>query len=291
MDFKANEIKAGATIFIAGTLLLIFLVAILSINVGEETKEYLVTLNYVGGIEEGSLVKYGGMDVGAVAEISFPETNKTGIELKLKVDNKTPVRIDSEAFISSVGIMADQHIEVSSGTPGAALLKPGNLLKGKEVASFMQMAEPLSDVSSQVQELLSGLKDILSDENRGHLSSMVANMDGMMIDARKNFIKLTDNLATLSTDLNTLMTTNKENFEKTIANIENTTKQTDDLIKELRGSITKFEGMLSTNGTSMVEIMENFQFTSQNLEEFSRIVKERPWLLIRKDAPPERKMP
>ena len=77
MDFKANEIKAGATIFIAGTVLLIFLVAILSINVGEETKEYLLTLNYVGGIEEGSLVKYGGMDVGAVAEISFPETESS----------------------------------------------------------------------------------------------------------------------------------------------------------------------------------------------------------------------
>ena len=40
-----------------------------------------------------------------------------------------------------------------------------------------------------------------------------------------------------------------------------------------------------------VEIMENFQYASQNFEEFSRLVKERPWLLVRKDAPPERKMP
>jgi hypothetical protein len=37
--------------------------------------------------------------------------------------------------------------------------------------------------------------------------------------------------------------------------------------------------------------MENFQYASQNKEEFTRTVKERPWLLIRKDAPPERKLP
>lgn len=291
MDFKANEIKAGATIFIAVALLLVFLIAILSINVGEDTKDYLTTLNYVGGIQEGSLVKYGGMDVGTVSEISFPEVEATGIRLKLKINKKTPVRVDSEAFITAIGIMSDLHIEISSGTPGAPLLEPGGVLKSKEVLSFMQMAEPLSDLSSQVQELLAGMRDLFNKENRDHLSSMILHLDAMLADGRQNIVKLTGNLATLSKDLNALMTNNKGNVEKTLSNIENTTKETDELIRDLRLTLTKFEGMISTNGTSMVEILENFQFASQNFEEFTRIVKERPWLLIRKDAPPVRKMP
>lgn len=298
MEFKSNEIKVGATIFVSLTLLVVFLVAIFSINVGEEFVEYQTYLNYVGGIQKGSLVKFGGMDVGVVTEISLPETARRGIWLRLKIDDKTPVRMDSEAFLTSVGIMADQHIEISSGSLDAPLLEPGSVLKNKDVVGFMQMAEPLSALSDQVQELLSSLNQVLSVKNRSHLSSMVANMDSMLADGRANFLKLTENLdamtgnlAAISGDLNDLMGRNQGSFDSTLSNVEVTTRETSQLIIDLRATLAKFENLVSANGSSMVDIIENFQFASQNFEEFTRLVKERPWLLIRKDAPPKRKTP
>ena len=83
----------------------------------------------------------------------------------------------------------------------------------------------------------------------------------------------------------------KGSLEKSLENVETTTEEARLLITEIQNLVREFQGVISSNGTSIVDIMENFQFASQNLQEFTRIVKERPWLLVRKAAPPERKMP
>ncbi|MFQ5674742.1 MAG: hypothetical protein ACE5G1_02510, partial [bacterium] len=162
----------------------------------------------------------------------------------------------------------------------------------------MQMAEPLSALSDQVQELLSSMNQVLNAKNRKHLSSMVANMDSMLTDGRANFVKLSENLdamtanlAAISGDLHDLLGRNQGRLDSTLNNIEVTTRETSQLITDLRATLAKFENLVSANGPSMVDIIENFQFASQNFEEFTRLVKERPWLLIRKDAPPKRKIP
>jgi hypothetical protein len=49
--------------------------------------------------------------------------------------------------------------------------------------------------------------------------------------------------------------------------------------------------LVSSNSSSLQETMANFESASQNFEQFSRTIKERPWNLIRKSAPPERELP
>ncbi|NIR52505.1 MCE family protein [candidate division KSB1 bacterium] len=298
MEYKANEIKAGLMIVSSITILIIFLIAIFGVELGEDTKEYQTYLSYVGGITKGSLVKYGGMNVGHVTEISLPDKDETKIGVRLKVDENTPVRADSKAFVTSIGIMADQHIEISPGSPETQLLPPESTLDSKEVLGFAQMAEPLGELNTQVQELMSRVIDVFSEENRTHFASMIANLDTLVVEGQGHFLKLvtnvedlTEHLADLSADLNALMDENRGNFDETLTHLQTTTRETSQLISDLRGTLKTFDNMVSANGPGLIEIMENFQFASQNLEEFTRIVKERPWLLVRKAAPPERKIP
>ncbi|MFQ5863805.1 MAG: MlaD family protein [bacterium] len=298
MEFKANEIKAGLIIFFGFAILVLFLVLIFGINIGEKTKEYQVYFKYIGGISEGSLVKYGGMDVGYVSEINLPQSDESRISLKIKIDEKTPVRIDSKAFITSIGIMADQHIEISTGKPGAQLLPSGSVIDSKEVLSFSQMAEPLGELNTQLQELVNRVGDIFNENNRAHLASMMENMDHLLTEGQKHFLNLVTNLeelsgqfADLSQDLNELMDKNKGNFDQTLTHLQATTEETSQLVSELRTTLANFHSMLLSNDSNFIEMMENFQFVSRNLEEFTQMVKERPWLLVRKAAPPERKLP
>lgn len=298
MEFQSNEVKAGAIILAGFFLLVLFLVVIFGINVGETSKEYSSRLNYVGGIAVGSLVKFGGMDVGHVTEISFDEAQPEKIHLRLKVSEQAPIKTDSKAYVTSIGIMANQHIEISSGSPDAPLLPSGGELASKEVLSFTQMAEPLGELSSKTQELLDKIGALFDEENQVNIASMLESMNKMMSAGGQQFVSLmnnleglTANLNDLSTGMNELMTNNKGTFDQTLSHLETTTKETSQFISDLRESLRKLDLMMSANSTSIVEIMENFQYASQNFEEFSRIVKERPWLLVRKDAPPERKMP
>lgn len=298
MEFKSNEIKAGLTIVVSAAILVAFLVVIFGVNFGEKTKEYQTYLKYIGGIQTGSLVKYGGMDIGLVTEMALPDGNDTKISVKIRVDDKTPVRVDSKAFVTSIGIMADQHIEISPGSLDTPLLPPGSVIESREVLGFAQMAEPLGELNEQVQELLARVSDVFNEQNRDHLGNMLANFDNIMTQGQKQFLSVVQNLdnltghmASISKDLNDLMDKNKGNFDQTLGHLQKTTEETTKLIADLRETMSILENLLSSNTTSIVDIMENFQYASQNMEEFTRIVKEKPWLLVRKDAPPERKLP
>jgi len=297
MEVSSNEVKAGVIIIAGVGLLVVFLVLIFGVDFGEQTKNYTTKLAYVGGIEVGSLVKYGGMDVGSVTKLDFADQDKSKIRVHIKVKEDTPVRTDSEAYVTSIGIMANQHIELSAGSQDAPLLPPGSELESKEVLSFTQMAEPMGELSAKVQDLMDQVILIFDEQNREHFASMMANMDKILAEGGDQFVnmvnnmdQLTSNLSTISADLKQLMDKNKGNFDETLKHLEETTGETSALISEMRTTLKNFETMLSGNSASVVEIMENFQFASQNLEQLSRLLKERPWLLVRKAAPPERKV-
>ena len=58
MAYKSNEIKAGVMIVVGLVVFVVFLFAIFGIDFSDNTKEYNINLQYVGGISNGSLVKY-----------------------------------------------------------------------------------------------------------------------------------------------------------------------------------------------------------------------------------------
>ncbi len=298
MDFESSEIKAGMFIFISLAILLLFLIAIFGVNFGEKTKDYVIYFKYIGGIKKGSLVKYGGMDVGYVKEIKLPEDGTANIEAIIAVDEKTPVKTDSRAFITSIGIMADQHIEITPGSLTADLLPPGAEIPSKDVLTFAQISEPLSEMNKQIQTLLTSVNDLLNENNRNRINSMLLNMDKMLAEGQnhlshviQNLDKISLNLSDLTQEVNQLMNNNKSNFDSSLTYIKKTTQETTKLVADLRTTLSKFESILSLNSTNLMDILENFQFASQNLEEFTRMVKERPWLLVRKAAPKPRKTP
>ncbi len=298
MDYQATEIKAGLVIFASLAILIAFLVAIFGIDYGKETKEYVTFLENVAGISEGSLVKYGGLDVGHVSAVTLPEGGEGRIKLKLTVDQKTPVKVDSKAFVTSVGIMADNHIEISPGSPNADLLPPGSVLPSKEVLGFSQMAEPLAELNAQLQELLVRVTDLFNAENRGHLNSMLSAADSLMSGsggkiegALTNLEAVTANLASLSGELRELLEKNRGSLQNSLVHIDSTTYEMARVVAQFRDTLSQLDQMMAQNSGNLVQIMENFQYVSQNLGEFTRMVKERPWLLVRKAAPPERKLP
>jgi ABC-type transporter Mla subunit MlaD len=300
MDHKANEIKVGLTVIVAFTVLLIFLVTIIGVDFNKKMTQYHTFFQYAGGIQEGTVVKYNGMDVGLVTALELPNSagSDTRIRITFEVAEGTPVRSETQAFLTVVGFLSEPHIELSPGPATASVLPPGSEVPSKDVLSFARMAEPLAAMSDKAQELIASVNRLFDEKNQAHFASLVENMDKIVLEGGHQFVRLvsnleqtTVNLNEVSEALNTLMANSSENFEETLAHLEQTTRETSELISELRTSVVQFESMVAANGASFIEIMENFQYASQNLEEFTRTVKERPWLLVRKSAPPQRELP
>jgi phospholipid/cholesterol/gamma-HCH transport system substrate-binding protein len=296
MNYRANEIKTGLMIVLSLLVLGLFLIMIFGLDFGKETKEYLLYLDYVGGIKKGSIVKYRGVDAGEVSDIEIPNDQETGILVKLEVDANTPIRKGSRAFVSSVGLMGSKHIEITAGSSEAALLSEGDVIQSKESLSFGQMAEAMGDLNSQLQLLVSRANAFFNEERQAQIASMMGNLDTLIKEGRDPFLGSMANLedfsgqlAEMSKNINTLMTKNEVTLDELLSDLKETSKATNKLIKDLQSTVTNLESMMESNDQNVAEMIENFQSTSQNLEVFSRILKEQPWLLVRKSSPPERK--
>ena len=297
MAFKSNEIKAGVIIISGLLILVLFLVAIFGVNFGKDTKVYYTHLEYVGGLSEGSLVKFRGFNVGQVSEIVLPTLTEPNIGIALEIESETPVRTDSRAFISSIGMMSEQHLEISAGSVSADMLPPNSEIPGKEVLSFAQMAETMGELSAHTQDLILRVSDLLNDNNRAYIASIMENTDGLVKDGRDPFRETSANLATMShelanisRDLASITDPEAGKIDAVLSNLQTTTENATKLVGELNETLKNFQTVMSSNNRNIREITNNFETVSQNFEEFSRMIKEQPWLLVRKSAPPERKI-
>jgi phospholipid/cholesterol/gamma-HCH transport system substrate-binding protein len=243
-------------------------------------------------------VRFGGFLVGTVTDLYIAPEDKTKIEVKLALNEKTPVRVDSEAFITTINLMGDFYIEVTTGSPTAELLSSGSRLRSRDVPPLSQMGEPLVKVSDQLETLLIRVNDLLRDENRAHLSNMLASADTLFDQSKgditgiiANLHDLTVQLESLSSRLDKMMANNTEVLQNTLVQLNRTLARTDTLLMALSRTTQSVNGMVAYNQASLSEVMQNLEDASRHFEQFSRTIKERPWNLVRKSTPPDRKLP
>lgn len=298
MEYRSHEIKAGLLVIGGFIVFVAFLIAMSGIEWDKKEKVYTARFSYLGGIERGSLVRFGGFLVGTVTDLYIAPDDETKLEIKLTVDERTPVRIDSEAYVTSINLMGDFYIEVSTGSPAAELLPSGSRLRSRDVPPFTQLSGPLMKASDQLQILLVRVNDLLRDENRAHFSNMLANADSLLGESAGNITgmlanlnRLTEQLQSVSSRLDQMMDNNTQVVQNTLAQLNSTMARADTLLITLSRTTQSVNGMVGQNQASLYEAMQNLQDASQHFEQFSRSIKERPWNLVRKSNPPERKLP
>lgn len=298
MEYRSQEIKAGLLVVGSFVVLVAFLVTIAGIEWERKDNVYSAHFGFSAGIEPGSLVRFGGMLVGTVSETHIAPDDNAKIEVIMRVDARAPIKTDSYAFITTINLMGDYYVEVTTGSPLAALLPYGSRLQSKDVPPLSQLSEPLSRVSAQVDILLRNLNDLLDEKNRAHLSNMVSNADtllarnmsaisGIVVDLKV----LTRQLQGLSSRVDKLVSDNANSLEQTVQQLGVTLARADTLMQELSATMQSVGDLVTANESAFYEVMQNMQDASHHFQQFSRSIKERPWNLVRKSEPAERKLP
>src|ERR1039458_3925308 len=97
-----EEIKVGAVVVVAALLFLLALVFVGGLDLLRRKKvEYTSHFKFAGGLEPGSLVRYGGLKVGTVESAALDPADSTLIKVVLGLQPGTPVKTNSQARISS----------------------------------------------------------------------------------------------------------------------------------------------------------------------------------------------
>jgi phospholipid/cholesterol/gamma-HCH transport system substrate-binding protein len=126
----------------------------------EPRTEYHTAFADVAGLNRGDPIRMGGLDVGLVTGVdTAADLHDTRVFVTLSIVKKeaSRIRIDTVARIGNKGLLGNRMIELSVGSPDAAMLAPDQLIKSEEPADMFAAANRLA---AQAQEAISKLEPL-----------------------------------------------------------------------------------------------------------------------------------
>jgi len=157
----ALQIRVGA--FILSGLLVFFAIIYLLGAQGryfERKYDLIAEFTEVGGLIEGATVRLAGVQIGRVSAVELPEQPGGKVRVTLTIARRFSERVrrDSEAKISTQGLLGDKIVEITIGTTAAPALKPGEILATQEAVEMQQMFKAGAETLQTVRELAASLK-------------------------------------------------------------------------------------------------------------------------------------
>ena len=161
----------------------------------------------VGGLNESADVRVGGIREGSVQHIQLPRDpkGKVTVVMSLGEASRDIVREDSTAAIKSEGLLGDEYLEVSFGSPEAARLKGGEVLKSMTPIDFsdvMVKANYILDSAKlavdNVQDAAGNIAEITSKINSGKGTV------GALLNDRTMYTQATESVSAMHDDLEAL---------------------------------------------------------------------------------------
>lgn len=181
METRANFILIGAFTILSLLVAAVFTVWIANTGFDKNYVSYdVVFQGPVRGLELGGEVKFNGIKVGEISDLSLDKINSANVIARIKVESSTPVKADSLAQLEPAGLTGLSYIQILAGSENA---RPLQRKKGEDrpriVSRRSQMDRLLQSgegVVTTTYETLTRVNQVLSDTNIRSFSSIMDNI-------------------------------------------------------------------------------------------------------------------
>jgi phospholipid/cholesterol/gamma-HCH transport system substrate-binding protein len=304
-----TEAKVGAFVLSCFAVLAFTIIYLLNAQYSGGSVQYRTYLRYAGGIAPGASVLYGGMNVGKVTAVRPWSVDPTRIEILLEVQKNTPLNEKSVAKLGFVSVMNSAALSITTGTIEAKRLPPNSAIASQEAASLDEIAGKLATVadsantlitqaqgelnhiSGNVNHLLANLDTMTGPRNQKKVQAILDNIDRVVADARPKIARLTDQLIRVTDhadetiqNVNGTVTVLRDPMRKDLAELQST-------LEEARGLLQSMQVVVRANDYKIDDTVENLREATDNLNQFTNSLKQRPWSLVRVKQPEDRQVP
>lgn len=167
-------------------------------NLFTAKNRYFIRLVSVHGLQVGSQVQLNGVNVGSVEKIVLPaDMGQNLLEVWISVDSRYELRIrrDSVARIKTLGLLGDKYVELTSGSPAAAMIPEDGEIPASPQTNVEQLTQAGEDVMNNVVTISHQLAEILGRMERGE--GILGELTTEVEPGRKVTTELLDTLASL----------------------------------------------------------------------------------------------
>jgi len=318
-----TEAKVGLFVLVSAAVLLVTVYRISTATIRGARVSYKTYFRYAGGLEPGADVLFGGIKVGNVTAVRPYAEDPTRIEILLDVKTGTPINANSVAKLGSVTLVTSPVISISTGSNDAARIPPGGVIPSQETVAlddmerkFASLADSahsvlssaekdMNDITSDARQLIANLNVLTGKPNQQRVEAILTNADAMISRMSPKIDQISDQVLKLTNDVDQVVAKAGpavDNVNATVSNANQTItdvrepiqKDLADLSKTLdqaRGLIADLRAAMRAKDQDLTYTLANVRQITDNLNELTESLKQRPWSLIRIRQPKDRQVP
>lgn len=248
MVTRSQKIRLGIFVTVGVAALVLTLIIIVAPKILEERDVYKIGYKNVSltGLTDGSAVKYQGLTVGFVSNISIDPEDISRVIVEISLEKGTPIREDTEAEIAYLGITGLKLIELKSGSQDAAPLPPGSFIKA----------------SRSVADEITGKAEIIAEKTEIILNNLIALTSE---ENRQQFRNIVDNTSQTLEQLNNLLRKNESSFSNTLGNVEDFSYHLEDMTQSTKSILARIDQFAHSD--TLKEVMANMAELTKSLSE------------------------
>ena len=259
METRANYVLIGAFALATAIFMMFFGLWAAKYSSDKDWQFYDVIFDEaVTGLTEGGSVQYNGIGVGTVSDLRLAPDDPRRVIARVKLRAHTPVKIDTRAKLSFTGLTGTAFIQLTGGSPNAALLASTN---NDDVPVIQTEASALQNIAETANRLVARLDDVLSEKNIDNISKTLAHLEtatSAISAQREDISKLIANARASSEKLSTTLDTTNgaisdldreliaklpaiiAKLDSTMNRLDSAAGNADKLLGENRGAIQRF---------------------------------------------------
>jgi len=304
-----TEAKVGAFVLGCFAILAFTLIFLINAQFSRGTVPYRTYLRYAGGLEPGASVLFGGINVGEVKAVHPWASDPTKIEILFDAKKNTPLNEKSIAKLGLISVMSGAALSITTGSNDAKRLAPGSAIPSQEGASLDEIAGKiagvadnadglitqvrgeLQDITSDARSVLANLNAVTGKPNQQKIQAVLDNVNGLLATDRPKIDRLIDQLNLLSQHADTTV----QNVNSTVTDVReplrNDLAELQATLQQARALLSDMQVVVRANDYKIDDTIENLRTATDNLDQLTDSLKQRPWSLVRIRQPKERNVP
>lgn len=183
METKANYVLIGAFTLVVLLAMVVFALWVAKFSSDSNWRDYdIVFKEPVSGLSIGSPAHYNGINVGSVRELSLAPDNPSEVIARIRLKANTPVREDTRASLSFVGLTGVAFIQLSGGSLDSPPLrgKDGEVPRiVAKTSSFQKLISSSEDVATAASQVLLRLSAMLNEDNAERVARTLDHIESL----------------------------------------------------------------------------------------------------------------
>lgn len=260
----------------------------------DRQREYQTDFRNVAGLNVGDEVRYGGVRVGSVIALEIDSAPPSTIHIRFRVRLSTPVRADTRASITQLGLLGQPYLALEPGGGGGPTLAEGATIPSDDNLSVQDAMRRLAVSLDRADSVFASLDRLARANPLARLDTTLARADTLVRGATSGSERLLARLEDASRQLAVLLTRSERLvgvIDTAVAEarpgLSGTQREALETLRETRSLVVELRSALEQGG-GVTQLVQNLNSASENFAKLSaRLERDPTSLLQRRALPPK----